>query len=407
MKYVAVLGVAPSDSTIKPVVHHFDDYLVSIAEPTTARGWSLQDIARQMNKIESKRLPDMNLYLDSGGYQIITGHITERRLREYTDVYHFILEKYRDKIDYIFTLDINNPKFDKSKILKYNEYSITESISLHKKYPELRDKQIFVVQSRTPELLDDWLQLMDSTECYKYFDRYSFGGLVGLKSETRVHFNHFVPMTIWLMTYLQKKGIKPKHIHMLGQSSRVALITGRILEKLFDIEITMDSSEVIRFSPIQYKTPMVLKTDMSFEVINDLNEMTKMIEHHSEFDNLTEEEINEFKNELIQGNVSNQTFVEIISLNIKSVIHFADKLVDNIELEELLNWTADDFKRYSPVFNLGRLANEMVNNLTLIRRLLKISKSDVETSTFEIHNEVKKIISSYYDGSGIKNGIIE
>jgi len=161
MKYVPVLGVAPSRATQTPVAHYFDDYLISIAEPTTNRGWTLQDIYKQLKKIELKRIPNLKLYLDSGGYQIIVGHITENRIKEYTDTYHFIVENFLDRIDYIFSLDINTPKFSKEKLIKYNDYSIDQSIQMHKKFPVLKDKQLFVVQSRFPHILEDWLELMD------------------------------------------------------------------------------------------------------------------------------------------------------------------------------------------------------------------------------------------------------
>lgn len=399
MKYVAVLGVAPSISTIKPVTHYFDDYLVSIAEPTTASGWSLQDIVKQMNKIENKRLDNMELYLDSGGYQIITGHITERRLREFTDVYHFVLENFRNKIDYIFTLDINNPKFNESKIIKYNNYSIQESIKLHKQYPEMRDKQLFVVQSRTPGLMDDWKQLMEENEVFKYYDRYSFGGLVGLKSETKVQFNHFVPMTMWLKTFGKNHNANIKHIHMLGQSSRVAIITGTILEKLFDTKITMDSSEIIRFSPITYKVPMIHKNE-DFNIIKNLEEMQDMVACHS--DPEAHQEIENMKKDLCDGKVSNQTFVELISQNINNLIEFSEYLLEAVPVQEVITWNEDKFKEFHPIFNMGRLATEMANNMRLIQTLMPY----YERGDFEgIHAYVKKIVGNYYEEKRNKTGV--
>lgn len=401
MDYVAVLGVAPSISTIKPVTHYFNDYLISIAEPTTSASWSLHDIVKQMNKIELKRLPDMKLYLDSGGYQVITGHISERRLREFTDTYHFILEHFRDKIDCIFTLDINNSKFDENQILKYNNYSIQESIKLHEEFPEIGDKQLFVVQSRTPDLMDDWKKLMEDNDVFKYFNRFSFGGLVGLKSETRVQFNHFIPMMIWLKTFEAKAGGKIDQVHMLGQSSRVAIISGSIIEKLFDTKITMDSSEIIRFSPIKYKTPMIHKDD-NFNIINNLEEMTDMIECHSDAEAI--DEIQDMKNKLNKGQVSNQTFVELISQNISNLILFSKHLLEKHDARDIIHWDEEQFKAFHPIFNIGRLATEMSNNMRLIRDLLPYYKN----KDFDgIHSHVKKIVGNYYEKNTIKTGIID
>ncbi len=399
MDYVPVLGVAPSESVIKPVSHYFNDYLISIAEPTTSRNWTLQDIYKQMQKINKMRLPDMKLYLDSGGYQIITGHITERRIKEYTDVYHMILRQFRGDIDAIFSLDINTPKFSQEKLIKYNDYSIDESLKLHKEFPEFRDKQLFVVQSRFPNILEDWRILMDKHNVCSSFKKYSFGGLVGLKSEVRSHFNHFVPMTVWLLTYAQSKECsKPEQIHMLGQSSRVAIITGVILEKLFDVKITMDSSEIIRFSPIVAKTPMIHQQD-GYGIINNLEEMQSMIDCHS--DPEAHQEIKTMKESLIQGRVTNQTFVELISQNLSNLISFGGSLVQNVPINEILNWKKEDFENYHEVFKIGRLASEMANNM----RLIRILKKYYDRNDFEgIHSHTKKIIGNYYSDSPSKTG---
>lgn len=399
MNYVPVLGVAPSASVVIPVSHYFDDYLVSIAEPTTSRGWTLQDIFKQMKKIERVRLPNMKLYLDSGGYQIITGHIVERRIKEYTDVYHFILRQFHKNIDVIFSLDINTPKFSQDKLIKYNDYSISESIKLHKEFPDLKDKQLFVVQSRFPNILEDWLTLMDRHKVGESFTRYSFGGLVGLKGEIKSHFNHFVPMTIWLITYLKSKGLPaPKQIHMLGQSSRLAIITGIILERLFGTEITMDSSEIIRFRPISAKVPMLVKGE-GYSVVNNVDDMQAMIQAHS--DPKAHSEIENMKANILKGNVTNQTFVELISQNLNNLIEFGNKLTDDVLVEDIINWSKEDFENYHQVFRMGRLSTEMANNM----RLIRIMRPYYEKNNFDgVHKHTKKIISNYYSGNHIKTG---
>ncbi len=410
MKYVPVLGANPSHATKTPVMYHFDTYLISMAEPTTSRSWTLHDIYKNFKKMMANKLPGMILQTDSGGYQVITGHITENRIKEYTDVYHFILEQFKDSIDYIFSLDVNTPKFNKEKIFKYNDYSIDSSIDLIKKYPELKDKQLFVVQSRFPHILEDWLELMDKHRVYDYYDRYSLGGLVSLKKSVGSHFNHFVPTTIWLATYIQNRrkqktpfpqGIK--QIHMLGQSSRVAIISATILEKALDINITMDSSEIIRFSPIIAKVPMVYKVpDLgTFKVIGNLSEMEIVLDNYS--DPKTLEEIEIMKVKLKDGKVSNQTFVELICQNLSSLIAFANQLVSEIPLEEIINWEAQDFEKYHDVFKIGRLSKEVANNVALIKRL----KPYYDDNNFAgIHDYMIKLLEDYYSGNHTKSGLI-
>jgi uncharacterized protein YeeX (DUF496 family) len=298
-------------------------------------------------------------------------------------------------------LDINTPKFSQEKLIKYNDYSIDESLKLHKEFPEFRNKQLFVVQSRFPNILEDWRILMDKHKVCESFKLYSFGGLVGLKSEVRSHFNHFVPMTLWLLTYAKAGGhAKPEQIHMLGQSSRVAIISGIILEKLFGIKMTMDSSEIIRFRPIVAKTPMINKKG-DFDVITNLEEMQAMIECHS--DPEAHKEIQDMKNKLLDGNVTNQTFVELISQNLNNLIDFGDSLIQNEDINKIINWTKEDFENYHDVFKIGRLASEMANNM----RLIRILKKYYDTNDFEgIHSHVKKIIANYYSDNPSKTGEI-
>jgi hypothetical protein len=394
MDYVPVLGAAPTNAVFEPVKHYFSDYLISIAEPTTSRSWSLFQIHKQLQKIMSWKDPSLRLYLDSGGYQILVGYIAERRIREYTDVYHTIIKSFYEDIDRIFSLDINSIKFSQDKLFKYNHYSIEQSLKLHEKYPDFKDKQLFVVQSRRSNILNDWLQLMDDHSVSKYYQRYSFGGLVSLKKDTRATFNHFVPMTLWLLTYVKNRGGLPlKQIHMLGQSSRIALITGAILEKLFNIEITMDSSEIIRFTPIAAKVPFIHQSpkDNEYQVITNLNDMVQMIEEHSaDFD---KETMSRMKLELLDGKVSNQTFVELVSQNLTNTISFAHYLTEQYDVNDIVKWDEVKFREVHPIFKIGRLAKEMAHNMRHINELLPLYKNgDFQ----ETHKNIQRIIDNYY-----------
>ena len=411
MQYVPVLGLKPSEAVLIPTTRYFDSYLVSIAEPTTSRGWSLQDVfkhTKHMIKLkkefQSRFNPNLKLVADSGGYQIITGHITEKRIREFTDVYHFILEQFKDDIDQIFSLDINTPKFSEEEIKKYNDYSIDQSIKLINKYPEIADKQLFVVQSRVPRVLEEWRELMDDHKVSNFYKRYSFGGLVGLKSVTKVQFNHFVPMVVWLMTYLKTRGAEmPDQIHMLGQSSRIALITGNIIEKLTGIPITMDSSEIVRFRPITASIPVVHKCPESkYSLVRDLDAMTEMMQYHS--DPEAHLEMEEIITGLRKGKVSNGTFVEVICQNISNVIDFSDMLLNENKASDVMNWTSDDFENYHEVLKVGRLSTELANNMKLLKTLMPY----YEAGDFEgIHKHVKQIIETYYDGSKNRTGVLD
>ena len=188
---------------------------------------------------------------------------------------------------------------------------------------------------------------------------------------------------------------------MLGQSSRVALITSVILEKLFGINITMDSSEIIRFTPIASKTPLIYRNNNKFSIARSLTEMEAFILCHSDLE--AEEEIqNEIKS-LQQGKVTNQTFVEIVSQNISNIINFAKHFVEDIPIEDILKYKKEDFENYHDIFKIGRLSTEMENNINLINTLMPYYK---QGDFKKIHNHVKQIIDNYYIKDTCKAGTI-
>jgi len=318
MRYVAVMGDAKLNLTTEVVFHYFDDYLASMGEPTTSKAWTLFQLNKHFKKLINgskeikKKYLNKHLFIDSGGFQIIVGYIPLRRVTEYIDSYHFLLKKYRNDIDYIFSLDIMNKGWKKEDLIKLNDKSIESSINLIKQYPEIKNKQLFVVQSRVLPVFELWKDLMDKHNVYEYYERYSFGGLVGLKKETNAKFSHFVPFTFWLIAQILKRNSKIKHIHMLGQSSKLAIFTSIILEKIFkekfnlDIEITMDSSELMRFTKIDQKLPLLTKVNKDYILINETNQIPNVIQKM----NLTEKE-----KELAKiGKIDNELFIELVSL---------------------------------------------------------------------------------------------
>ena len=411
MQYIPVTGLNPVGEVKDIIINHFGAALISIAEPTTSRGWSIHQVYRQMDKIfkNFNEVTDpklKTLLLDSGGFQILMGYISKNRLREYIDTYHFLLKRFHQKFEndniatLIFSLDVLNKNLSKEEIFKYNKHSIESSLKIFQEFPKLRDKQLFIVQSRFPETLEIWKTIIKDNNVFDIYSRYSFGGLVGLKKETNAKFNHFTPMLFWLMHYakhLGKEGVI-KHVHMLGQSSRLAIITAVILEEILDIEITMDSSEILRFSPIDAKLPLIHRNNSNeFEMARDKDHLATMLSNNvllkKDGYNL-EEALETLKN---TGKVSNPDFVEIICQGVESTLAFANKFkddnIDKVTDLSILDWEVDDLYQYHPIFKQGRLAQELINNFRLAKKGIAFYKDgDFE----EHHKEVKTLIEDYY-----------
>lgn len=419
MQYIPVTGLNPVGAVKNIIINHFGAALISIAEPTTSRAWTIHQVFKQVNKIfkyfnEATDPMLKTLLLDSGGFQILMGYIQNNRIREYTDTYHFLLEKFHSNFEneniktLIFSLDILNKNMSKEEVFKFNKYSIESSISLFEKYPKLRDKQLFIIQSRFPETLEIWKTIIKDNKVFDNYHRYSFGGLVGLKKETNAKFNHFVPMLFWTLIYakslgkdVSKENMFMRQMHMLGQSSRLAIITAVILEELTGVSITMDSSEVLRFSPIEAKLPLIYKNGDNFEMARDTDHLAIMLKNNSchKDDNYSLDEALEYLKK--SGKVSNPDFVGTVCQGIESTLDFAnmikEDLKDKINDRTLLNWNVDDFQQYHSIFKQGRLAQELVNNLQHAKTgILFLDKEASENNFEDYHKITKDIIEDYY-----------
>lgn len=297
-EYVAVQGKSPFRIFYRPTFKHFDAYLIPMAEPCNKIEWKSDAVLKLLDEVLEER--DKNtkskLYIDSGGFQIILGFISPMRIREYIDVYHLCLKIYGKRIDKIFSLDINNKDFSPEIIKNYNEISTQQTIDAVKEMPYLKEKILYVLQNRNIQVFEIWRELFIEKRVWEHLDRFSIGGLVGLKRETRVDFAHAVPASLWLLTYAKHYNFKISQLHWLGQSSKIVFIMMLIFEKLFDgIYMTADSSEIFRFAPIASKMPLINKTvegDLvngfkeDFEYIRENEELPKMLEQHSLDDDL-------------------------------------------------------------------------------------------------------------------------
>lgn len=261
LEYVGVLSSKPSSPAYRSTFKYFNKYLITLGEPTASPNWTLLSILKHAENIivNEKIQGGSELMIDSGGFQIITGKITKFRILEFIECYHMVLEKYPDEIQKIFSLDINNFGMTAEEILEWNYKSTEATIESMKKFPILKEKVLFVLQNRNRRVFEIWRKLFVEKRVWEHFDLYSIGGLVGLKKTTAVDFNHAVPATMWLLVYAKKYNFEIKQLHWLGQSSKVVFIAMAIMEKLFGVYFTSDSSELIRFAPIAQKLPLIRK----------------------------------------------------------------------------------------------------------------------------------------------------
>ncbi len=467
MKYVSV--TSPGSDMSKPIFNYFDDYLVSMGEPATSNAWTMMSLVKHVAKMIKEKPKDDNikLFIDSGGFQIIVGYVLENRITEFIDAYHFILNKFKDDIDFIFALDVfalsflpnervfnsEKAKFEKiplgitdyneenptvQKMIKYNKYSMQSSIDLIKEYPEIADKQLFILQTSNLMTFSIWKKLFVELEVYKYYKRWSIGGLVGLKKSTNAKFSHAVPATLWLLTYQKHFDFEIDHIHWLGQSSRLSFLSMAIFERVYNLNMTSDSSQLVRFAPLEAKLPYIVEHDNEFVLVNNRDEVkSKMMNKHSIIDatcyiikmkngkpkEISLKETKSFENKIIDftvelfnkhipqkndhvvfkitpidfldltGKLDNQTFIELQSQNLHADLHFGNLIADKIMEIGLDNINdVSQLRALHPIMDRGRTAMEMLNNIQFFKQFKPIIEAG---DTKKADDIVMEIIKNY------------
>lgn len=394
LEYVGVLSSKPGMPAYRSTFKYFNKYLITLGEPTATPSWTLMSILKHAkNIIINEKMPKSELMIDSGGFQVIVGKITRSRILEYVECFHQVLELYPNEIQKIFSLDINNMKMTPKEILEWNYKSTQMTINSMQKYPVLKDKVLFVIQNRNRRVFEIWRKLFLEKKVWEHFNLYSIGGLVGLKKDTNVDFNHAVPGTMWLLTYAKKYNFDVKQLHWLGQSSKVVFIAMALIEKVYGIYLTSDSSELIRFAPIAQKLPLIQKMvaydDKSNEFKDDFRyartnkDVLEMLELHSWDDDHCKR--------ATRDNLRDMN----IDIDILNVVR--QDALDKI-LHINLNWLADKTILESMVEQKDAV-NEICNALIRLFTGASLEKSDTLLIRFPLSEEDLKewnIIDSTY-----------
>lgn len=396
MKYISV--TSPGTDMSKPIFNYFNDYLVSLGEPTTSPGWDHRSLRNHFLKMIHEKPSDVNLYVDSGGFQIIVDDIIPSRIGAYIDIYHDLCDELCDKYDNIFSLDIFNRNLSGQDLYDFNKYSIQKSIDLIIKKPQFADKQLFVLQSSNKYSFGNWKKLMTELNVQNYYKKWAVGGLVGLKKNTNAKFSHAVPATLWLLTYKAKYGMTIDQVHWLGQSSRLSFISMALMERLFGLNMTSDSSQLVRFAALEHKFPFMFQHHLTkeFSLVNSVNDVfDKMLFQHSlgiDFKHkFVKKGVDEDKSNprydyyspkeyydnyaLISGikgaksQLHNVDFIECQSQNVYFDMQFAEMIADMIIEVGLENiHTSDQLLLLHPLMKQGRIAVELFNNILYIKK---------------------------------------
>lgn len=391
-RYIPVLSTMHQvrTNTVYPPAVLFDQYLVTLGDGCSSRNWSLIEYMRHAAKLikDNKKLrPEFGkkeLYLDSGGYQMIVKKISKPRISEYIDCYHHVMYTYKDDIDKIFGLDVIHPNIkDNTELYNLNKLSQVRSLEMLNKFPQLKDKQLYIFQLKNQRYLDIWTNLFNELEIDKTYSRYSIGGLVGFKMRAKVDFTIFVPQFMLLMALFRSKNYKPTQVHMLGQSSPTALIMADILEKYFDVQITLDSSQCIRFSPIKAKLPIMQKMDDKYIWVKTIQELMPFV------DEANAVSIN--KNGRLAESL---TFMRLMSEDILYTMEASDE-ANTIMAKDLLNMPYEQFKENYELFNIGKTLQSLWLNISIIREMMPLIDDFNKMKTYYIEKVLSQFKAEY------------
>ncbi len=411
MKYISV--TSPGTDMSKPIFNYFNEYLVSLGEPTTSPGWSEVSLRHHLHKMLREKPSTSNLYIDSGGFQIIVDYIQSNRIKNYVDVYHQLCRESIDDIDTIFSLDIYNRNLSDQELYDFNKYSIESSIEVIDDLPQFADKQLFVLQTSNRYSFGNWKKLIPELEVNKYYKKWAIGGLVGLKKMTNAKFSHAVPATLWLLTYQKKYGATIDQVHWLGQSSRLSFISMALMERLYGLNMTSDSSQLVRFAALEAKLPYMFQNlaTSEFKLINSVNDVFEdMINQHSmgevkhtltfknkagyDAANPYTESYSSLEYYQKYNQLHNVDFIECQSQNVYFDMKFAEIIASKIIEAGIDSFHgSDDLVALHPLMKQGRIAVELFNNILYLRKFKPI----IEAGDLDAADHIMDKIHTQYE----------
>ena len=240
------------ESTITGFLHSYgEDY--AIRKNLKTYGKSQMRMIKRF--LDTGLFNRVNLYLDSGGYQISTGKLNRYYSEALLDNYYDFTVEAKDLYDRSFILDVSPGQdcvmfdcFD--DVYTKNRRSYLEASQLP---DDVRKKMIYVHHFRTPKLYEIYNRLLRENELYQHFEHFACGGIVAnMASDLKIPCLVYV---IPIITML-KETIRAKrnylNFHVLGGASYRDVLFYELFKEVvrryhgIELEITYDSSGVFR-----------------------------------------------------------------------------------------------------------------------------------------------------------------
>ncbi len=240
------------NSTITGFLHSYgEDY--AIRKNLSTYGKSQMRMIKRF--LDTGLFQDVDLYLDSGGYQISTGKLNRYYSEALLDNYYDFVVEAKDLYDYSFILDVSPGQ--KCVMFECFEDVYTKNLQSYQEASQLpddvRNKMIYVHHFRTPKLSEIYNRLLYENEFYQYFNHFACGGIVSnMASDLKIPCLVYILPLVPLIKETIRHGRNYLNFHILGGASyRDVLfyeLFKEVVRRYHDIElkITYDSSGIFR-----------------------------------------------------------------------------------------------------------------------------------------------------------------
>jgi hypothetical protein len=244
-KYTHTTGDVIETRQLKLIDKYVQNYLFSLIKGLRQGTFGFDTLHRVSEEIKGYRKVlsgDRKFFIDSGGYSIIAGDVSPRDVNKFIECYNMFLEKDAlDNCDYIMSLDIpiflKYPQQNNIKtIYEANSRSISSSLKVLDKNPELYNKFIFVWQFKLLKQYDIWKQIYNENNIESSpIKHFAVGGLVSLRGITGIKFSPFISMAYKCLKIISDKNLNDTSIlHILGVYGNHDRVIMSFLHKLFN-----------------------------------------------------------------------------------------------------------------------------------------------------------------------------
>jgi len=246
-----------------------------------------------------------SLFIDSGGYSIITGDIPYRQITKFIECYTYFIEEYSKYFDYIISLDIpiflNESKYNtKDNIKQLNYQANIETKKILEQNKKLYEKFIYVWHFKIKKQQDIFNDLYNDIWKDSLLKHHAIGGLVSLRGITNIKFSPFIAQAFKICKLIEnQKTTGTSILHILGVYHRYDRFVMLFLDKLFNTIYHKDKTKNINitFDTINYTITALYKIRELpiFQFIKNEETLHKFIPNKIVFD-LINQNITNLKN---------------------------------------------------------------------------------------------------------------